>query len=169
LADAQSANEAWHDIKAAVKAWAVADANEKNAHSGVLMGLQAAFITAVNPAWVTYANAVSDAEAALAVASTGAYAAVIGRWAGAITNGSPFPAYVTAYQAAVVARTGVTSAADATYARTTNAAKAAWVTTVLPGWVAYQDHVTDHAAAAVATIAPAWETYQNAIDDADLA
>ncbi len=97
LADAQSANDAWHEVNAVVKAWAVADADEKNAHSGVLMGLKAAFITAVNPAWVTYANAVSDAEAALAVASTGAYAAAIGRWAGAITNGSPLPAYMIAY------------------------------------------------------------------------
>ncbi|MCA9010907.1 MAG: hypothetical protein KDB01_14245 [Planctomycetaceae bacterium] len=169
LADAQSENEAWHDINAEVKAWDIADANEDNSYAGVLTGLEAAFITTVDPHWVTLANAVADADAAKAVAAANAHAAAVGRWASSITNDSPLAAYNLAYEAAIVARTEVIAAANAAYAHTANAAEGVWTTIVTPAWVTYEDEVTDHTAAAETSIAGYWETFQNAIDDADLA
>jgi hypothetical protein len=168
LADAQSANEAWHDINAAKRIWEVADANEDNSYAGVLADLEATFLTTIYPSYVTFADAVADAETSQSIALVGAHAAAVGRWASTITTGSPLPAYMLAREAAVVTKTATTAPAYAAYAHAANAAEAAWVSTTTAVWVAYQDEITDHAATASAAESAQWETFQNAVDDADL-
>ena len=84
------------------------------------------------------------------MAGAGAHSAAVSRWAGTVASGSPLPAYMLAREAALVARTGVTAAANATYAHAANAAEGAWTTTVTPAWVTLEDEVTDHTASSSA-------------------
>lgn len=167
LDDAQSANDAWHDIHAAAVVQFVADADAGNVYSHALAGIDAAYVSTMEAAWVVYADAMTDAGTAQSVAGANAYAAAVGRWASA--EGGPYAAYTAAVEVANAVRNAGWMTAYGNFAKAMHAADAAWVGTVLPAWVTYQGEVSDHAAAWVAEAAPAWETYGNAYVDASLA
>ena len=169
LANVQSENTAWHIINAAAVALGIADANQGNAHNGVLMGIEQSFVTAILPAGVAYDDAVTDADAAYSIAMAGAMSSAVNRLVANAPSGSPVPAFSTAIQAATFAKTTVTANASKTLSKAIHAAESTWVTTVLPAWRTYGNQLSGHATTEITSTSPNWGTYENAIADVDLA
>ena len=168
LADAQSANDGWHAINSAAGAESTANSTAGNAYSHAVTALEGAFFGTLDPAWKTFADAVSDASTASTVAGANAYSAAVGRWAGQ-QGSSPYAAHTAAIEAAKAAKTVTTSAAYNTSAKAQHTAAVGWNASVVPAWVTKQNEVSDHASAKLARIVPAWVTKENAVEDADLA
>ncbi len=167
LDDAQSANDAWHDIHAAYTVKLNADAAAGNTYTQAAIDAESAFYTTVVPEWVTYSDAMTDAGTAHSMAGNNAYAAAVGRWASA--EGGPFSAFTAAIEAAEAAHDNAMVEAYGVRFKDIHAAEAAWTLSEVGAWATYAGEVSDHGVAWMAEAAPAWEDYQNAEADAGLA
>ena len=170
LDDAQSANDAWHDINLATLIWYSDNAVAGNDYLDAVIPLESDYYSSMESAWVDYSVATNNAHATKTISIADARAATVRRWADGMAGSYPgiYAEFLADMEEATAARTETQELASAGYSNAMVAAGAVWVETVLPAWVTYEDEVSDHTVSWVDTSSLAWETRENDIADAGL-
>ena len=134
LADALSANTAWHDINYSTANWYMDNADAANAYDDAVVPLVADYYSTMEAAWVVLSVASTNASATKTITIADAYAAAVGRWADQMvgTYVGIYAGYTADMQLANAARTTTSVLANAAYQNAMFAAGAVWLETALP-------------------------------------